>query len=63
MKFDAGALSTKPQKYSSGDRNAFGIGLAWTNCVASVGATLGQTTPWALPFGFNQGNRNRLPAL
>ena len=63
MKFDEGALSTKLQKYSPSGRYAFGIGLAWTNWVASVGATLGQTTLWARPFGFNQGKRNRLPAL
>src|ERR1700680_5247708 len=41
MKFDQGALSTMRQKYSFSGRYAFGIGLAWTNCVASVGATLG----------------------
>src|ERR1700751_1269807 len=43
MKLKEGAPSTRSQKYSSGGRNWFGIGLAWMNCVESVGTTLGQT--------------------
>src|SRR3979409_1686649 len=63
MKFDQGALSTVVQKYWSTGEYSFGIGLACMNCVASAGATRGQSTFWARPFGFNQGKRNRFPAL
>src|ERR1700761_1719308 len=63
MKSWEGASSTRPQKYSSGGRKWFGIGLAWMYCVASVGATLGQTIFSALPFVVSHGKRNRLPAL
>src|ERR1700753_2435320 len=43
MKFEEGAWSTQLHKYSSGGKKWLGIGLAWMNCVESVGATLGQT--------------------
>src|ERR1700758_4713131 len=50
MKSKEGASITRSQKYSSTGRKWFGIGLAWMNCVESVGATLGQTIFCAAPF-------------
>src|SRR4051812_693908 len=44
MKLDEGASSTTRTKWSSSGRLSLGIGLAWKNCVASVGATLVQAT-------------------
>src|SRR5258708_32363734 len=40
-----GACSTTRQKYSSSGSVAFGIGLEFTNSVASVGTTAGQALP------------------